>query len=210
MPIQLQIGPVIGSLAPAAVGVETLLQVLRGRGTREAQALADALYELQMGIAQIEAILREPVPVEGEEYALLNARGEQTDTLARGRLALTDPGGGAAQITILADGTPAAVLQGAVGLAIGLLLVNNLGAILSLTDAAGGVQAELDATGGAPQLRIAGQQVVAARQAAVAAVTQTATGAYGANEQAMLNALKASLNDLVTKLSSTTGHGLLT
>lgn len=208
MPIQLQVGPILASLAPTAVGVETLLQILRMRGTREAQALADALYELQMGIAAIEAILREPVPVEGDQYLLLNERGEVTDLLERGRLAIQDPAGAGSQVTILADGTPAAVVQGLVGNALGLLLVTAAGAMLTLTDNAGGVQAELDAT--IPELRIAGNRVVGARQGAVSAITQTATGAYGANEQAMLNAIKATVNDIATKLSSTSGHGLFT
>jgi hypothetical protein len=95
-----------------------------------------------------------------------------------------------------------------VGLAIGLLLVNNLGAMLTLTDNAGGVQAELDATNS--QLRIGGNKVVGARQTAVSTITQTAGATYGATEQAMLNALKASVNDMITKLSSASGHGLFT
>ena len=208
MPISLQIGPVIGSLEPAAVGVETLLQILRARGTREAQALADALYELQMGIAAIEAVLRLPVPVEGENYPLLNGRGEVTDLLERGRLQIQDPNGGSARVDIQADGTPAAVLQAQVGLAIGLVLANNLGAMLTLTDNTGGVQAELDATNS--QLRIGGNKVVGARQTAVSTITQTAGATYGATEQAMLNALKATVNDMITKLSSASGHGLFT
>jgi len=207
MPIQLQIGPIIGSLAPASVGVETLLQHLRGRGTREAQALADALYELQMGIATLEAILREVVPIEGDGILLLNERGELTDTLERGRLHIQDPAGGGAQVDILADGTPAAVVQGQVGNGIGMILVNNTGAMLILTDNAGGTQAELDGT--TAQLRIGGQQVVGTRKAAVSTVTQTAGATYTATEQAMLNAIKASLNDLINKLSAGTGHGLL-
>jgi hypothetical protein len=207
MPIQLQIGPIIGSLAPASVGVETLLQHLRGRGTREAQALADALYELQMGIATLEAILRQVVPVEGDGILLLNERGELADTFERGRLHIQDPTGGGAQVDILADATPAAVVQGQVGNAIGLLLVNNTGAMLVLTDNAGGTQAELD--GITAQLRIGGQQVVGTRKAAVAAITQTAGATYTATEQAMMNAMKASLNDLINKLSAGTGHGLL-
>lgn len=208
MPIQMQVGPILASLAPTSVGVETLLQILRVRGTREAQALADALYELQMGIAAIETILREPIPVEGDQYLLLNERGEVTDLLERGRLVIQDPAGGGSQVTILADGTPAAVVQGLVGNALGLLLVNATGAMLTLTDNAGGVQAELDGT--ASQLRIGGNQVVGTRKAAVSAITQTAGAAYTATEQAMLNALKASVNDIITKLSSASGHGLFT
>lgn len=210
MPIQLQIGPILASLAPAAVGIETLLQILRMRGTREAQALADALYELQMGIASIEAILREPIPVEGDGYLLTNLRGEVTDLLERGRLVLADPAGGTplAQVNILADGTPAAVLQAIVGTAIGMILANATGALLSLTDGAGGVQAELDAT--VPELRIGGQRVVGTREAAVSTITQTAGASYTATEQAMLNALKATVNDIITKLSSASGHGLFT
>ena len=108
---------------------------------------------------------------------------------------------------ILADGTPAAVVQGQVGNGIGLLLVNNTGAVLSLTDNAGGVQAEL--SGAAGELRIAGQRVVNTRKAAVSTITQTAGATYTATEQAMMNAMKASLNDLIAKLSATSGHGLL-
>lgn len=37
---------------------------------------------------------------------------------------------------------------------------------------------------------------------AVTEITETADGTYSANEQAMLNALKASLNDLIDKLQS--------
>jgi len=207
MPIQIQIGPVIGSLAPASVGVETLLQILRARGTREAQALADALYELQMGIATIEAILREPIPVEGDGLLLLNSRGELTDYVQPGVIQIQDPAGGGARVDILADGTPAAVIQGTVGAGIGQLLVGATGATLSLTDNAGAVQAELDGTNS--QLRIGGNQVVGVREAAVSTITQTAGATYTATEQAMLNAIKASLNDLIAKLSSASGHGLL-
>ena len=208
MPINLQIGPILATLAPAAVGIETLLHRLRDRGTPDALALAEALYELQVGIASIEAVLREYIPVEGDSYTLTNPRGELTDLFERGRLQLRDPNGGTAAVDILADGTPAAVLQAQVGLAIGLLLVNNLGAMLTLTDNAGGVQAELDATNS--QLRIGGNKVVGARQTAVSTITQTAGATYGATEQAMLNALKASVNDMITKLSSASGHGLFT
>jgi len=38
--------------------------------------------------------------------------------------------------------------------------------------------------------------------AAVTEITDTADGTYSANEQAMLNNLKASLNDLIDKLQS--------
>lgn len=208
MPIQIQIGPVLGSLAPATVGIETLLQMLRGRGTPEAQALADALYELQMGIATLEAILREPIPVEGEGITLTNPRGEATDYFQPGGLYLQDPAAGGASILLQADGTPAAVVQAKQNLSIVWILANAAGGSVLVTDNAGGVQVELD--GSVPEIRINGNRVVGARQAAEAAVTQTAGGTYTATEQAMLNALKTAVNGLITKLSSASGHGLLT
>jgi hypothetical protein len=69
--------------------------------------------------------------------------------------------------------------------------------------------------------RVNGSQVVGARQAAVSVAnvvtTQTAGASYTSNEQTMLNNLKtdvtnlqAKLSELVTKLSSASGHGLLT
>lgn len=39
-------------------------------------------------------------------------------------------------------------------------------------------------------------------QPAVLKITQIATSVYGANEQAMLSALKASLNDIIDKLKT--------
>lgn len=67
---------------------------------------------------------------------------------------------------------------------------------------------------------VAASQVVGARQTAVSVQTiytgETAGSSYTANEQTMLTHLKtdvtnlrAALNDLVTKLSSASGHGLL-
>lgn len=48
----------------------------------------------------------------------------------------------------------------------------------------------------------AGDALEGAPQLAVTAISNTADATYSANEQAMLNELKASVNDLITKLQT--------
>lgn len=70
----------------------------------------------------------------------------------------------------------------------------------------------LDAVGAlnAVGLDVGGIPVVGSRKTAVTTISATAGATYTGTEQAMLNAIKASLNDLIAKLSSSSGHGLLT
>jgi hypothetical protein len=59
--------------------------------------------------------------------------------------------------------------------------------------------------------KVDGVQVVGARVAAPPITTKTAGGTYTANEQAMLNELKADIAGIHTALGSTPpGHGLWT
>ena len=52
-----------------------------------------------------------------------------------------------------------------------------------------------------PQLYL-GDAVLNAPQAAVTQVSGTASGTYGATEQAMINNTKTAVNDLITKLQT--------
>lgn len=64
--------------------------------------------------------------------------------------------------------------------------------------------------GGAGKLQIGADTVLRARLAAVSTVSGTAGGSYGATEQAMINDLKTAVNDVIARLNSSTGHGLIT
>ncbi len=53
----------------------------------------------------------------------------------------------------------------------------------------------------APKLRF-NEAIESAPQASIAQVTGTADGTYSANEQTMINDLKTTVNDLLTKLQN--------
>lgn len=55
-----------------------------------------------------------------------------------------------------------------------------------------------------------GDQVVGSRQGSITPVSGTAGAAYTATEQVIINDLVTTVNDLINKLSSATGHGLIT
>jgi parallel beta-helix repeat protein len=59
-------------------------------------------------------------------------------------------------------------------------------------------------------LQVNAQKVVGARLASVAIVTGSAGGTYTSVEQGMINNLVTSVNALIARLNSTTGHGLIT
>ena len=87
-----------------------------------------------------------------------------------------------------------------------ITITDNQGNVLLTVETDGSINL---ATGA--KLKVAGNQVVSARGAAVADVaTANADATYGQPEADLINELKAQLNALLGRLRSSTGHGLIT
>jgi hypothetical protein len=84
------------------------------------------------------------------------------------------------------------------------------GTVLTLTDGTHTVTLNANGTVDTTvSYKVNGTKVVGAQGAAVSAVTGTAGGSYTSTEQTMINDLKTAVNDLINRLKSSGGHGLI-
>lgn len=203
MPIGLSIGPILQD-ERSPIDLSTLIDYLRVYPGEFSTRLADALYQVQVGIQFLEALLREQVPLDADAIEIFNSSLELVGLLNNDGLGFTTTGGNA---TLSAANGLSADKGGS---SAQLYVDASYYAFLKLLHVGGkAVTAEANASTSyvqADEFRVAGTKVVGAQVAGPALVTGTAGATYTATEQALINTLVNTVNSLRANLIS---HGLI-
>lgn len=206
MPSNLDLPPIIPADARVPLNVSSLLHLLQNRQDDFAILLTDVLRQLQYSTQIIWSTLKQSFP-EFDSFELLGVNGDPIVILAPENLQINSTTTSAQtflgpnSITIT-EGTDQ--LAGSVGGdSAALNLTRNGNTDIAIQTTPGGITISM-ATGA--KVMINGIQVLTDQQATVNSVAATAGAAYTATEQAMLNDLKAKVNDIRARLQS---HGLI-
>lgn len=206
MPSNLDLPSIIPSDARVPLNVSALLHMLQNRQDEFAIRLSDVLRQLQYATQIIWNTLKQSFP-EFETFELLGTDGNPLVSIAYENIRISSATT-TAQLNlgpnsiVIAEGTDQ--LDGSVGGdSVALNLTRNGNTDIAIQTTPGGVVISL-ATGA--KIMFNGIQVLTDQQATVNAVSATAGATYTATEQAMINDLKAKVNDIRARLQS---HGLI-
>jgi len=206
MPSNLDLPPIIPADARVPLNVSSLLHLLQNRQDDFAILLTDVLRQLQYSTQIIWSTLKQSFP-EFDSFELLGVNGDPIVILAPENLQINSTTTSAQTFLgpnsiIITEGTDQ--LAGSVGGdSAALNLTRNGNTDIAIQTTPGGITISM-ATGA--KVMINGIQVLTDQQATVNSVAATAGAAYTATEQAMLNDLKAKVNDIRARLQS---HGLI-